>query len=169
MFFRFSASALLFTVLFSIVNPALADPFGFDVSSKTSPDETYDYCEKKIGKSYTFICKDAPDPHPDLETYEIFFIEGVGYCKISARGKNIFRFSNVELRDAVDNVAKYIESKYGDWTKRMEHRYGYKWVFIDYFIKGSDRIEVRANYPNRYRPRAYGYVSVDLDILCWEH
>lgn len=166
MFFRFSASALLFTVLFLMVNPALADPFGFDVSSKTSPEETYDYCKKKIGKSYTFICKDAPEPHPDLETYEIFFIEGVGYCKISAQGKSIS--STVKLRNAVDNVAKYIESEYGDRTKRMEHQYGYRWIF-DYFINGTDRIEVRANYPNRYRPRAYGYVSVDLDILCREY
>ena len=63
---------------------ALADsgnPFGFETNKH--PLE-YEYCKKEPGlfRGHGYTCSSAPRPHPDIQEYQLQFVEDVGLCTI---------------------------------------------------------------------------------------
>ena len=59
------------------------NPFGF--GTNTHPLE-YEYCKKEPGlfRDHGYKCSSAPRPHPDLQEYELQFVEQVGLCFLLA-------------------------------------------------------------------------------------
>ena len=73
-------------------NVGTGNPFGF--STRTPPDH-YGYCKKDRDLSdfpeEYYRCRSAPIPHPDVQEYQLRFVEDVGVCWISAfaRGETV--------------------------------------------------------------------------------
>ena len=77
---------VLFGVCMTGVPGAWADsgnPFGFETNAHPSE---YEYCKKEPGwyREHGYSCSSAPRPHPDLRSYHLSFVEGVGLCYIAA-------------------------------------------------------------------------------------
>lgn len=150
----------------SVVAPhhAAAGPFGFDTATKVSPTKTYDYCTDTHSGTFSIMCKSAPKTHPDMETYGVYFVDGIGICGIVGFSKDIkdSGYGSI-VQNKTDNIANQIKTKYGQWSDaddillsgsiwdepqywmmsnlKKERFYGYSWE-LDETINGIDEIRI---------------------------
>ena len=78
--FLIVAICLSLPTLCSIAVAESANPFGFETDRDPL---LYGYCKKNMDfRSHGYICGSAPRPHPDLYTYALQFVKGIGLCRI---------------------------------------------------------------------------------------
>lgn len=85
--FLIVAICLSLPALCSIAVAESANPFGFETDRDPLG---YGYCKKNkawIFRSHGYTCESAPRPHPDLDTYALQFVKGIGLCRIAASGR----------------------------------------------------------------------------------
>lgn len=101
-------------------------PFGFDTLSLIDPETKYDYCELTDNTTFPYLnyrCSTAPNPHPDMDHYELLFhketereiiaIVGIGKdIQDSGRGDKV--------RAKVDELADQVKSKHGPWQEKID-------------------------------------------------
>ena len=89
------------------------NPFGF--GTNTHPSE-YEYCKKEPGwyREHGYSCSSAPRPHPDLRSYHLMFVEGVGLCYIEAHTKPGVRYPSF------NRVGGYIRIEVNSWDSRLK-------------------------------------------------
>ena len=108
--------AVLIFILSSTV--ASAGPFGFDIN--THPKE-YGYCRPAKDKPKAWYCGEAPRQHSAFEQYGLWFVEGVGICKIQAVGKSIKNDPYAyKLLKEMARVERHVSYKYGE-GKKYDH------------------------------------------------
>ena len=100
--------------------PTRADsgnPFGFETNKHPLK---YDYCKKtpKFLRNHGYSCSTAPRPHPDLESYSLQFVEGVGLCRIQSLSTNFV--SDMDFTHAIEVLKSQIARKYGPPTKETK-------------------------------------------------
>ena len=86
------------------------NPFGFETNKH--PLE-YEFCKKEpdLYREHGYRCSSAPRPHPDLEVYNLQFVEDVGLCLIGA-----YMVTALPFGDIVDKLKSQIAQKYGPPT-----------------------------------------------------
>ena len=117
--------SLLSLALLLFASPVLAGPFGFDTASKKNLADVYSYCSKDNEKKiYNISCSDAPKSHPDIQVYQMRYIDSVGLCSIQGVGYNINDSDRgVSTRRKTDDIANQIKIKYGNWDKKYDSIY----------------------------------------------
>ena len=106
------------------IAPLMAEPFGFDTTSKRNPAAVYSYCVD-IGEDHyyykKFECTSAPKPHPDMEFYSISFNKSIGICIIEGYSDVISDNRRGEfIKSKTDDIANQIKIKYGEWTRKND-------------------------------------------------
>jgi hypothetical protein len=102
---------------------ATAGPFGLD-------DETFQLDQFQCGDEVSgfYTCLSVPKPHPDIETYIVQFVDGVGLCMIKGISKNIpDSIYGDGTRRKVDEIYDQLSSKYGKGDKLDFLRPGSIW------------------------------------------
>lgn len=95
---------------------ATAGPFGFDLKSSVEPSRLYGFCSEGDGH-WNYQCTTAPKPHPEIDTYLVRFVKGVGVCGVRGWISDIYTDkSGSVLRTKTDSIANQIKLKYGQWT-----------------------------------------------------
>lgn len=92
---------------------ASENPFGFE--TEKHPLE-YEYCKKTphVLRNHGYSCTSAPRPHPDLDSYSLQFVEGVGLCRIQSLSTTFV--SDLGFTHAVDEFKSHLAKKYGPPT-----------------------------------------------------
>ena len=92
------------------VYAASDNPFGFETDKHPLK---YDYCKKtpKFLRNHGYSCTSAPRPHPDLDSYSLQFVEGVGLCLIKSLGTNFV--SDMGFTHTVGEFKGQLAKKYG--------------------------------------------------------
>ena len=105
--------------------PIKDTPFGFDIFSLDYPEDNYDYCEsvESDDEFLHYKCTSAPKHHPDMESFEIKFVENVGICSISGIGYDIRDNSGygTKVKAETDKLADQIKLKYGKRLKKEDY------------------------------------------------
>ncbi|WP_152535131.1 hypothetical protein [Candidatus Synechococcus spongiarum] len=104
---------------------AIAGPFGFDLKSSVEPSRLYSFCEEGDGGHWNYECTTAPKPHPDMDTYLLHFVKGVGVCGVRSAITDIYTDSSGSiLRNKTDSIANQIKLKYGQWSIKIDELEG---------------------------------------------
>ena len=78
--FLIVAICLSLPTLCSIAAAESANPFGFETDRDPL---AYGYCKKnRAFRSHGYTCESAPLAHPDIDTYTLQFVKGIGLCRI---------------------------------------------------------------------------------------
>ena len=135
-------ATIMLTVLGALIagNPSVradsGNPFGFETDKH--PLE-YEYCKKEPGflRDHGYTCSSAPRPHPDLEEYNLQFVEDVGLCFIAGVRRSMLNSSPSSKRlfpskkllksnmfplinsDSFEMFYRQIVKKYGSPTSRQ--------------------------------------------------
>ena len=90
---------------------ATAGPFGFDLKSSVEPSRAYRFCSEGDGH-WNYKCTTAPKPHPEIDSYLVRFVKGVGVCGVRGAITNIYTDeSGSHLRITTDSIANQIKLK----------------------------------------------------------
>ena len=116
------SALLLATLLTAPLSFAADDPFGFDVT--VSPTE-YDYCSPnptdEWGKGF-YVCTSAPKPHSEFAGYNLWFIDGIGLCRLVAGGRLIENDSyGSETRERMETIKEQLKKKYSESIRGFDH------------------------------------------------
>lgn len=112
--------AVVLTPAPTIAKATYDGPFGLKMG--LSPEETkaaIPSLEEKIDQgSGIYRADSVPIPHPDVESYSLFFSQKSGLCKIVAIGKDIKSGdAGYEVQTAFEALDKAITNKYGRGKK----------------------------------------------------
>ncbi len=139
------------------------NPFGFETNKH--PLE-YEYCKRRedkiregfiIRSPYVYACSSAPRPHPDiLGQYSLFFIEGIGLCRIRAKSFP----SSGEKEKSLENFKLQIAKKYGPPTGESESTWG-----LDYFWRPEKGFNGLGDVEVIELSLSYDYVSITFDLV----
>lgn len=85
------------------------NPFGFETMKHPIK---YGYCKRDLRHSKRlagyYRCSSAPRPHPDLGSYDLWFVDGIGLCSITAH-----TVGDLLAPDIVEQFKDQITKKYG--------------------------------------------------------
>lgn len=137
---------------------------------------------KAAGKDM-YSCTTLPKPHPAFESYQVYFVKGIGICTVRAIGEDIVTSrSGGELRSAADKLIEQIGAQYGtsnkmdlispssiwdeygDWTMSIlqkDRMYGMIWSEDDGF-EAQNGVEAMAVLVEVLSPTK-GYVSFTIN------
>lgn len=90
-------------------------PFGIEVGS---PATDFKECQRQ---GDVLRCRTVPKVHPAFERYDLRFSDETGVCQVGGIGKTIKNDAyGTALRQAADELARQIESKYGAGFKKYD-------------------------------------------------
>ena len=130
------AAVTVLTTL-SVSGTAHADvPFGFERDIHPSQ---YGYCSETATDAF-YTCSTSPKPHSAFGYYLVYYMDGIGLCKVVGVGKDIEndRYGG-KSRDIADEIAQQIEKKYGAHTAKLDFlSSGSLWDEPKYWMTGID-------------------------------
>ncbi len=139
----------IFSILILFSSGAYAGPFGFDLEK--SPSE-YSFCDAK--DEFNYSCTTAPKTHPDMESYVIKYVEGVGVCLVRGIGNDIS-----------DNPAgTSTKSQSERLTGQLSQKYGKNTEILDFLMDGSIWDESEDWMMGLMKNERYYFVSWDLKV-----
>lgn len=120
---RTAIMLVIFGALFAGSPSARADsgnPFGFETNKHPLK---YEYCKKEPGlfRGHGYVCSSAPRPHPDIQEYQLQFVEDVGLCTIEAsfRPKHAIVFVTPSHRMFINDYDTYIANQLGEFLNKI--------------------------------------------------
>ena len=98
------------------------NPFGFETDKH--PLE-YEYCKRDPGlinfRGHGYTCSSAPRPHPDIQEYQLQYVEDVGLCTITAnlRPRHVILPVEISYRIFIQDHDTYIANQLGEFLNEI--------------------------------------------------